>query len=83
LTADVTGREVLAGPVEATALGNVLVQALALGELSDLAQLRRLAARSASPVRFEPGSSPAAEETYRRFLTVTGLADPRAARAPA
>src|SRR3954453_16097079 len=50
LTADVTGREVLAGPVEATALGNVLVQARAAGELGSLADLRAVAAASADPV---------------------------------
>ena len=50
LTADVTGREVLAGPVEATALGNVLVQARAAGELGSLAELRAVAAASAEPV---------------------------------
>ena len=49
LTADVCGREVLAGPVEATALGNVLVQARAAGELGSLAELRAVAAASAAP----------------------------------
>ncbi|MGA2012246.1 MAG: rhamnulokinase family protein [Solirubrobacteraceae bacterium] len=72
LTADLTGRPVLAGPIEATALGNVLVQALALGEVSDLTDLRRLAARSVSLVRFEPEATPLATETYQRFLSVTG-----------
>ena len=42
LTADICGREVITGPVEATALGNVLVQALAVGELAGLADLRRV-----------------------------------------
>ena len=51
LTADVTGREVLAGPVEATALGNVLVQARAAGELGSLADLREV---SAAVVRARP-----------------------------
>ena len=41
LTADICGREVLAGPVEATALGNVLVQARAAGELGSLAEHAR------------------------------------------
>ncbi|HEU4668074.1 MAG TPA: FGGY-family carbohydrate kinase, partial [Arthrobacter sp.] len=43
LTADVTGRKVVAGPVEATALGNVLVQARAAGSVAGgLAELRAL-----------------------------------------
>ena len=57
LTADICQREVLAGPVEATALGNVLVQAMALGELASLEEIRELAARSASLRRFEPTSA--------------------------
>jgi len=80
LTADVTGREVLAGAVEATALGNLLVQARAAGELGSLAELRTVAAASAAPVRHEPSADrDRAEATYRRFLDVTGLATPTTA----
>ena len=56
LTADVTGREVLAGAVEATALGNVLVQARAAGELGSLADMRAVAAASARPRVHEPAA---------------------------
>ncbi|WP_314451039.1 rhamnulokinase family protein [uncultured Microbacterium sp.] len=58
-TADRSGLPVLAGPVEATALGNVLVQARALGVLGDDASLAHLRARVAAafpPRRFEPRS---------------------------
>jgi rhamnulokinase len=55
LTADRTGRTVLAGPVEATALGNVLVQARAAGLVDpDLAQLRDLVARTHPPQEYRP-----------------------------
>ena len=54
LTADVTGREVLAGPVEATALGNVLVQARAAGELGSLSEMREVSAASVEPIHYEP-----------------------------
>jgi len=55
LSADRLGLPVVAGPVEATALGNVLVQARATGLLSgSLESLRAVAARSASTRRFEP-----------------------------
>src|SRR5690606_15668102 len=55
LTADATGLPVLAGPVEATAIGNVLVQARAQGFVSgDLESLRALVARAFPPSRFEP-----------------------------
>ncbi len=70
LTADLLGRPVLAGPVEATALGNVLVQARAVGELGSLAELRAVAAASADPVVYEPAGD--ADGVYQRFLSVTG-----------
>jgi rhamnulokinase len=54
LTADATGCEVLAGPVEATALGNVLVQARAVGELGSLSDMRAVSAASFEPVHYEP-----------------------------
>jgi sugar (pentulose or hexulose) kinase len=64
LTADRTGLPVLAGPVEATALGNVLVQARAagLGGLggASLEALRSTVARSVEPVRYSPAVSPGA-----------------------
>jgi len=80
LTADLCAREVLAGPVEATALGNVLVQARGAGALGSLAELREVAAASASPETYEPSPDRTeAEATYRRFLDVTRLSDPTTA----
>ncbi|HZE40133.1 MAG TPA: rhamnulokinase family protein [Stackebrandtia sp.] len=55
LTADRTGLPVLAGPVEATALGNVLVQARALGAISgSLEALRAIVSRSFTPIGYLP-----------------------------
>ncbi|QOD02770.1 rhamnulokinase family protein [Pseudarthrobacter sp. BIM B-2242] len=55
LTADAIGKRVIAGPVEATALGNILIQARAAGKVSGgLADLRRLAAASAGLRTFTP-----------------------------
>jgi rhamnulokinase len=55
LTADACGVPVLAGPVEAAALGNVLVQARALGEdLPDLAAMRALVRETQEVCRYEP-----------------------------
>ncbi len=77
LTADVTGREVVVGAVEATALGNVLVQARAAGELGSLAEMRAVAAASTAARVHDPDPDrDRAEATYRRFLDVTGLATP-------
>ncbi len=60
LTADATGLPVLAGPVEATALGNVLVQARADGGPADLPAMRALVAAGHPVVRYEPQGDPAA-----------------------
>jgi len=54
LTADACGRPVRAGPAEATALGNVLAQALGAGQIRDLAEIHAVAARSAAPIAYEP-----------------------------
>lgn len=70
LTADVTGRPVLAGPVEATAVGNLLVQARAAGELGSLGEIREVVARSFVPRRYEPHTSDRTEAAYQRFLTL-------------
>jgi rhamnulokinase len=72
LTADLLRRPVLAGPAEATALGNVLAQARAVGELRSLAEMRRVAAASAEPAVYEPGGD--AEEIYERFLAKEAVA---------
>ena len=75
LTADLTARPVLAGPVEATAVGNLLVQAWATGELGSLAEARAVVARSLPPRLFEPGRSEAAEVAYARFRTLLDSRD--------
>ncbi|MFF1868755.1 rhamnulokinase family protein [Kitasatospora herbaricolor] len=54
-TADATGLPVVAGPTEATALGNVLVQARAHGLVDDRAAMRRLIARTQQLRRYTPG----------------------------
>lgn len=74
LTAEITGLPVSAGAVEATALGNVLVQAIAAGAVADLAQARQLSAACAGQTIYEPHSAKESTETYERFLAVTGLA---------
>jgi rhamnulokinase len=61
LTADACGLPVEAGPAEATALGNVLIQARALGVVGpDLRALRDLVRRTHEVVRYEPRGDPAA-----------------------
>jgi rhamnulokinase len=71
-TADATGRPVLAGPAEATAVGNLLVQAVAFGTLSSLAHGRALVGRSEPPRRFEPRDVPAWQDACRRYRALEG-----------
>lgn len=54
LTASVCQRPVIAGPVEGTAIGNVLTQAMGTGEIGSLEELREIVRRSFDIVRFEP-----------------------------
>jgi rhamnulokinase len=66
-TADACQRPVLAGPVEATALGNLLTQVRASGEVSSLAEMREVVRRSSGVKRFEPAAAPAWEKAAARF----------------
>lgn len=66
-TADCCRRPVIAGPVEATAMGNLLVQVRADGELSTLAEMREVVRKSSRVSTFEPGKVPAWEEAAGRF----------------
>jgi rhamnulokinase len=70
--ADASGRPVLAGPAEATATGNLLVQAIASGRLASIEEGRRLVFESARPRRFEPRGSPAWTETAERYREIEG-----------
>jgi rhamnulokinase len=70
LTADACNRPVVAGPVEATALGNVLVQMLGLRLLGSLAEGRAVVRGSFDVRTFEPRQSASWHEPYQRFLKV-------------
>ncbi|MBN1966909.1 MAG: hypothetical protein JW910_19810 [Anaerolineae bacterium] len=71
MAANATGREVVAGPFEATALGNGLVQLIALGELENLAQARRLLSATQDLTRYEPQALNIWEEAYQRFCALS------------
>ena len=66
-TAQATGLPVLAGPEEATVLGNLLVQAMALGEIASLDEARAVVHASFAPARFEPKGSADWREARERF----------------
>jgi len=71
-TADASGRPLLAGPAEATATGNLLLQAVAAGRLGSLAEGRRLVARAVRPRRFEPQERPGGKEAADRYREIEG-----------
>jgi rhamnulokinase len=68
LTADACGRPVVAGPVEATVLGNVLIQARSAGELKSLADLRQVVRESSVLKTYEPRATAAWNDAYPRFI---------------
>ena len=72
-TADACGAPVLAGPAEATAMGNALAQLIALGELAGLDDAREVVRRSSDCMAFEPQNFSEWQDAYGIFLHVTGL----------
>ena len=66
-TADASGLPVLAGPEEATLLGNLLVQAMSLGEIASVAEGREIVAASFAPTIYEPAETEAWSEARERF----------------
>jgi len=67
MTADATGRRVVVGPFEATATGNILVQALASGDVRDMGALRRFVAKSSQLATYEPTGAAAWQAAYDRY----------------
>lgn len=71
-TADACNRPVVAGPVEATALGNVLVQAIGLKLLGSLADAREVVRNSFDVKTYAPSNAKKWDEPYGRFLKLIG-----------
>ena len=67
LTADATGLPVTAGPVEATAIGNILMQAHGLGYIDTLHEMRNIVSRSFDMIQYLPSGTSEWKETYQRF----------------
>ena len=70
LVADVTERPVLAGPVEATVIGNLLVQALVHGQLTSFEEMRAAVRRSVSVTKFTPDPKSSWSKASDRFRNV-------------
>ena len=69
MTAGAAGRKVIAGPVEATALGNIAVQLMALGEIKDVAEARKIIADSETTYEYLPQDAEKWDAAYEKFKT--------------
>ena len=72
-TADATSLPVISGPAEATALGNIMVQALALGHVGSVGEIRAIVRESFDIKVFEPVRADELDQAYGRFREVIGL----------
>jgi rhamnulokinase len=72
-TADATGLPVFAGPAEATAIGNIMVQALAAGQVSSVGEIRTIVRESVDVRAFEPVETSAWDQAYVRFRGIMEL----------
>ena len=69
-TANAIGLPVVAGPSEATAIGNIMVQAMASGEASDLYAMRKVLASTLQLDKFEPQNAAAWDAAYAKFKKI-------------
>ncbi len=67
-TADSTRRTVMTGPIEATAIGNILMQAITLRHIADLSEARAVVRHSFSPEIYHPGQPAGWDEAYQKLL---------------
>ena len=72
-TANATGLKVIAGPVEGAALGNILVQAHASGELNGYSEIRAVSRKSVETKVYNPKNSEEWAEAYDKWIRITGL----------
>ena len=70
MTADACRRRVVAGPAEATGIGNVLMQMIGLGELASVDEARALVRRSFSPIEYTPHAPAPYDEAFERFMAL-------------
>ncbi len=70
MTADACGRTVVAGPIEATSIGNILVQAMAIGRVRTLADARAIVRGSFDVKTYEPRSMAEWDKAHERFSEI-------------
>ncbi len=71
LTANACDRDVVAGPIEATVLGNIAVQLLASGDIKSIAEARQIIADSENVTKYTPKETNEWAEAYSRYLEAT------------
>ncbi|NLE24245.1 MAG: rhamnulokinase [Clostridiaceae bacterium] len=69
-TAEATGRSVIAGPIEASSIGNILVQAMALGKIKDLKQIRNIVKASFPIVTYTPTEKELWDKAYVAYKEI-------------
>ena len=69
LIADSLDRQVVTGPIEGAAMGNLLTQAMALGDIADLDELRQVVRNSEAVETWEPNHTQQWEDAYKKLLT--------------
>jgi sugar (pentulose or hexulose) kinase len=72
-TANATGKKVLAGPIEATALGNIAVQAIAMKKIKDINEARKIIKKSFPIDVYDSENTESWNDAYKKFLEVTKL----------
>lgn len=72
-TANSTRRNVITGPAEATAVGNILVQAIAMGDISSLSEGRGIVKKSFDVDIFEPENTSVWDQAYQKYLALKML----------
>ena len=73
MAADSIGIPVITGPVEGTAIGNIMMQAKAAGLVGDMYEMRRIIADSIEMNTYMPADKEAWDRAYERFLTISPL----------
>ena len=69
-TANAIGRKVVAGPSEATAIGNVMIQAMAAGAVSSLKEMREMIHQAIETEEYQPQQADVWEEAYQKYQTL-------------
>ena len=72
-TANATKRKVITGPVEATAVGNVIMQGIAMGAIKNLAEGRKIVKNSFPTAEYMPADSESWDGAYKKWKEICGL----------